>query len=79
MSQAASESSRVDFSCSAAGATVTVEREYRVSMTRTGKRLGREVSKTDCSNKDACFIASRDGDVTHYDWSRCLFLNPATR
>jgi hypothetical protein len=74
---AASESSTVDFACSLAGQTVHISREYKLSVTRTGKRLGRQLAKTDCSNKDSCGIARHDGAVATYDWSRCLFLHAA--
>lgn len=70
------ESTTIDFNCSLAAGTVQITRDYELRVSRTGKRMGRGLARTDCSHKDSCGIASQDATGTTYDWSRCVFLHP---
>ena len=76
MTEANHESVSVDFSCVLAGKTVLIDRTYTLRVSRAGKRLGRELSSTDCSNKDDCVIATHTAAGTVYDWAKCIFLHP---
>jgi hypothetical protein len=73
------ETSTVDFACPLAGQRVQIRRDYRQNVSRTGKRMGRELAGTDCSNKDHCGIASGDAAAPVYDWLACVYLHPAGR
>jgi hypothetical protein len=73
--QAPSESTTVDFSCSLTAKTVHVTLDYTLNVSRAGKRMGRRLSHVDCSNKDNCPIATRDGTGTTYDWSSCVYVH----
>lgn len=74
--QTSSEGTALDFHCSLTGKTVQIRLEHKLNVSRAGKRMGRQLSKIDCSNKDACPIASRQDGSTTYDWEQCVYAHP---
>jgi hypothetical protein len=76
MTQTQHEYKTLSFNCSAVARVIKIDREYKIRVTRSGEELGRIISKTDCSDKDNCLIATRHGMGTSYDWSKCVFLHP---
>jgi hypothetical protein len=78
MTETTQETSTMDFNCPAAGKLVVIHSTCAIRVSRAGKRLGRQATETNCSNKDHCLIATHtDGGVVH-DWSKCVYLHPAT-
>lgn len=70
------EGTVLDFRCSLTGQTVQIRTEHRLNVSRAGKRMGRQLTHVDCSHKDRCPIASREGPSTAYDWERCVYVHP---
>ncbi len=77
MIQPTHEYTTLDFSCPVVGRSVKVDRTDVVRVSRSGKHMGRAAVSTDCSDKDHCLVATRQGDGgVAYDWSKCAFLHP---
>ena len=74
--QTSSEGTALDFHCSLTGQTVKILLEHTLNVSRAGKRMGRQLSKIDCSNKDSCPIASSHEGSTTYDWAQCVYAHP---
>jgi hypothetical protein len=74
--QTPSEGTVLDFHCSLTGKSVKIRLEHQLNVSRAGKRMGRQLSKIDCSNKDLCPIASSHEGSTTYDWAQCVYAHP---
>ena len=61
------------FGCPLIGRTVHMHQTYKIVVGQMEEE-SRAVTKTDCSNKDTCPIATRHGAGASYDWSKCAFV-----
>ena len=74
MSRSKTESTQIFFACSLAGKDVSIYRDYKVLIGSSGEEVARAISRTDCSNKDNCAVATHLANSTQYDWAKCIFV-----
>jgi hypothetical protein len=73
MSATRYEQTQIDFECPDVGRSVKIDRTFMIRTARSGEELGRAISRTDCSDKDKCSVATHRGMGTSYDWNKCAY------
>lgn len=62
------------FDCSLVGRRVRIDRDYLVHVSRDDEERTRVLVGTDCSDKNDCPVAKKNGMSTSYDWDKCVYM-----